>query len=473
MSYNSDNDNYSPELDSAFIVDESRRRPRPEAQSSQLQNPVGRQQQSGQKSAQQGQPRRPQQHSGQRPTQQGQPRRPQSQGGQPRRQGPQNPLPEEEYYERPVRKTRIYDPDQAVSDEQFLESYEEERVDRKRRSGGGNGKGKGPSGRGGADLEDDTRRPSNKKGRKKKKKHRVLKIILLVLLVLVLLFGFAIWNITRKFDHIDTAVSKRSDSMKHDVINILLVGEDARDGQEGQRTDTIILFSINRKKNTTTMTSIMRDTYVNIPGYGGNRINAAYAYGGLDLLDQTIEENFGITIDGNAIVNFDGFLEAMAAVGSLEIDLTAEEAQYMNENPALGSNNDESDEVWNLTEGVNELTPSQILCYSRMRYVGNSDWDRTERQRKVIAAVAGQVKHGHFINGYKVASKAAPYIKTDLKTGGMMKLAWGMIFGKEQDTHLIPVEGTYYPDNINGMAVLVPDIEANKSYLQKYINGEE
>ena len=54
-----------------------------------------------------------------------------------------------------------------------------------------------------------------------------------------------------------------------------------------------------------------------------------------------------------------------------------------------------------------------------------------------------------------------------------MKLAWGMIFGKEQDTHLIPVEGTYYPDNINGMAVLVPDIEANKSYLQKYINGEE
>ena len=98
--------------------------------------------------------------------------------------------------------------------------------------------------------------------------------------------------------------------MKHDVINILLIGEDARDGQTGQRTDTIIVLSLNRKKNITTMTSIMRDTYVNIPGHGGDRINAAYAYGGIDLLDQTIEENFGITIDGNMKVDFDGFLEA-------------------------------------------------------------------------------------------------------------------------------------------------------------------
>ena len=257
------------------------------------------------------------------------------------------------------------------------------------------------------------------------------------------------------------------------TINILLIGEDARDGQTGQRTDTIIVLSLNRKKNITTMTSIMRDTYVNIPGHGGDRINAAYAYGGIDLLDQTIEENFGITIDGNMKVDFDGFLEAMAAVGSLDMELTAEEAQYMNENPALGSNNDVSDEEWNLKEGVNNLTPSQILCYSRMRYVGNSDWDRTERQRKVIAGVTSQVKHGHFIKGYKVASKAAPYISTDLKTGGMMKMAWNMVFGKETDSHLIPAEGTYYADNINGMAVLVPDIDANKAALQRYINGEE
>ena len=453
MSYNSGNDNrrngvgsnYSPEMDSAFVVEEPvRQRPveRPRPNTNQVNQPrTGAQQRPGaqQRSGAQPRPLRSsnpnvqQRSAQQRNTQQ--------------RNGQGNPV------NRPKR-TRTYDPDQMISDEEFLDSYNTESGGKRRRP------------------DDDDRRPVKKK-KKKKKKFRVLKIILVILLVLILLFGLAIWNITRKFNHIDTEVSKRSDSMKHDVINILLVGEDARDGQTGQRTDTIIVLSLNRKKNITTMTSIMRDTYVDIPGHGGDRINAAYAYGGIDLLDQTIEQNFGITIDGNMKVDFDGFLEAMAAVGSLDMELTAEEAQYMNENPALGSNNDQSDEEWNLKEGVNKLTPSQILCYSRMRYVGNSDWDRTERQRKVIAGVTSQVKHGHFIKGYKVAGKAAPYISTDLKTGGMMKMAWNMVFGKEQDSHLIPAEGTYYADNINGMAVLVPDIEANKAALQRYINGEE
>ena len=458
MSYDSGNDNrrwnntgrdYSPEMDSAFIVDEPVRQtsqPRPRPNQNQADQAAYGVNPDMQARPRQGTNQRPRQNQQQRP-QGAAGRRPRPANGA--QGGPQLPP------ERPKR-TRTYDPDQMISDEEFLDSYNTE--------GGGRRK-----------LDEDDRRPvknSNKK-KKRKKKHRVLKIILVVLLVIVLLLGLGIWNITRKFNHIDTEVSKRSDSMKHDVINILLVGEDARDGQTGQRTDTIIVLSLNRKKNITTMTSIMRDTYVNIPGHGGDRINAAYAYGGLDLLDQTIEENFGITIDGNMKVDFDGFLEAMSAVGSLDMELTAEEAQYMNENPALGSNNDESDEVWNLKEGVNKLTPSQILCYSRMRYVGNSDWDRTERQRKVIAGVTSQVKHGHFIKGYKVASKAAPYISTDLKTGGMMKLAWNMVFGKETDSHLIPAEGTYYADNINGMAVLVPDIDANKAALQRYINGEE
>ena len=220
------------------------------------------------------------------------------------------------------------------------------------------------------------------------------------------------------------------------------------------------------------MISLMRDTYVDIPGYGGNRLNAAYAYGGFDLLDQTIEQNFGITIDGNMMVDFNGFLDAMSAIGSLEMNLTAEEAEYMNANPALGSNNDISDEEWSLTEGTNKLTPSQILCYSRMRYVGNSDWDRTERQRKVISGVVGQVKHGHFIKGYKVASSAAPSITTDIKTFGMMRMVMGLVTSGDMDSYIIPVEGTYYADTINGMAVLVPDISANQQYIQDYINGE-
>ena len=385
-------------------------------------------------------------------------------------------------------RTRAFDPDQAVSDEEFISSYEddgydshddydydrEEKSSRKRSSEKTSGRSH--------DRHDDRHRDSRHsddgdgKKPKRKKKNPVVKFfgrLIFILLIIFLIFGLAIGNVTKRFKHIDTEVSKRPGAMKKGVVNVLLIGQDARDGESGQRTDSIILMSINTKKNNVSMTSIMRDTYVDIPGYGGDRINAAYVYGGIDLLDQTIEENFDITIDGNAMVDFDGFLEAMTAVGDLDIALTAEEAEYMNANPGFGSNNDASDEVWNLTEGVNSLTPNQLLAYSRIRYIGNSDWDRTERQRKVISAAVSRVKHGHFISGYQMATKAAPSITTDIKTWGMMRVAFGILTGGEMKSHIIPVEDTYYGDYIDGMDVLVPDLEQNKAYLQKYINGEE
>lgn len=403
----------------------------------------------------------------------------------------QNPMPRKH-------RKRTYDPDQAVSDTDYLESfdddydeyddydeaYEEYSEDtRGGRKSGRDSREKNSRDRGGRGRDDHHK--SSNKGKKdnhrkekpqKKKKNPVKKFfrnLIIIILILLLAFGGAVWNITRKFNKIDTEVSKRPDSMKHQIVNILLVGQDARDGQESQRSDSMIILSINQKTNNACMISLMRDTYVDIPGYGGNRLNAAYAYGGFDLLDQTIEQNFDITIDGNMMVDFNGFLDAMSAIGSLKMDLTAEEAQYMNENPALGSNNDVSDEEWSLTEGENELTPSQILCYSRMRYVGNSDWDRTERQRKVISGVVSQVKHGHFIKGYKVASQAAPSITTDLGTFGMMRLASGLVTSGEMQSYIIPAENTYYADTVDGMAVLVPDIAANQQLIQEYMNGTE
>ena len=241
--------------------------------------------------------------------------------------------------------------------------------------------------------------------------------------------------------------------MKGDQINVLLVGEDAREGEEGQRTDAMILCTINKKNGTVVLTSFMRDMYVDIPGYGGNRINAAYAYGGIDLLDQTIEENFGITIDGNALVDLSSFLESMTAVGDIDMNLTAEEAQYMNENPQAGTATDISDEVWDLHEGMNSLTPAQALCYARMRYVGNSDWERTDRQRRLIMDCIDKVKHGHPISGIKMANGVAPCISTDLSKSGFLKMGWAFLKGGNMQSYRLPVDGYYYDDYIDGMAV--------------------
>ena len=142
-----------------------------------------------------------------------------------------------------------------------------------------------------------------------------------------------------------------------DVSNILLIGQDAR-GEERARSDTMIICSINKKTNKITLTSIMRDLYVPIPGYSDNRINAAYQFGGMPLLDQVIEESLGIHIDGNVEVNFEGFIGAFTQIGNLDIELYQAEADYLNKNNG-----------WNLVEGVNSLTPEQALAYSRIRYV--------------------------------------------------------------------------------------------------------
>ena len=329
------------------------------------------------------------------------------------------------------------------------------------------------------DAEDDYYERPAKKSRskaskkpKKKKKHPIRKIFV-ILFCLILVFVLLCVNVFRKFNHVDTEVSQNRGTLG-DQVNILLIGQDAREGQEQQRSDSMMLLTINKSNGTVILTSLMRDMYVDIPGYNANRINAAYSYGGVDLLDETIQQDFGITIDGNAMVDLEGFAEAMAGVAPLDIELTQEEADYMNANPAIGTANDEAaaDANWNLTAGMNSLTAEQVLCYSRMRHVGNSDWDRTARQRIVMQTALNKVKHGHLIGGYKMASNAAPYITTDMNTMMMIQMAFALTANKEMQSYLIPVAGTYSDQNIDGMAVLVPDMDANRSYLQQYMSGE-
>lgn len=258
------------------------------------------------------------------------------------------------------------------------------------------------------------------------------------------------------------------------VTNILLIGQDARTGEEQTRTDTMILASINSRTQQITLVSLMRDMYVPIPGYGSDRLNAANVYGGVELLDQTIREDFGIGIDGNAMVDMDGFLTALTSVGNLEIELTQEEADYLNYNMGIGYADEQTDlsgESWYLTAGLNTMTPNQVLAYCRMREVGNSDWDRTERQRKVLLLAFEKLKQSDPLTQLSVAGKILPAVSTDMGSLSLIQSAVTGIFSgsNEVRTFILPAEGTYYADNIDGMAVLVPDLEANASLLQQYL----
>lgn len=327
--------------------------------------------------------------------------------------------------------------------------------------------------------------------RSRRKRHHPVRNFFIGLIIILLIIGgiaavllHILYGKLNRVDPVaDTTADKATEEAgvspysENGVMNVLLIGTDARSdsGDDSSRSDSMILCSLNRKTGKITMVSLMRDMYVNIAGgYGTERLNAAYAYGGLETLDETVQEDFGIDINGNAVVDFEGFLEALTAVGNLNLTLTQEEADYLNANPGLGSSNDVVDGVtWNLSAGENEMTPDQVLAYSRMRYVGNSDWDRTTRQRTVMQAALSKIKSNPLLF-FSVAGKAAPSITTDMTDFYLTKaILYAILCGTDMQSYLIPGDGEYYATTTDaGAQVLVPDLDACHKSLMNYLYGD-
>ena len=249
-----------------------------------------------------------------------------------------------------------------------------------------------------------------------------------------------------------------------DVSNILLIGQDRREGQGRQRSDSMIICSLNKKTNKIILTSVMRDMYVPIPGYSDNRINAAYQFGGMELLDRVLEESLGVHIDANVEVDFEGFINCMAEVGNIDMQLNEEEAKYLND--ANG---------WNLQAGYNSLTPEQALAFSRVRYVGHSDWERTDRQRRVIISAFNNVKGLSIPELISLTYRIFPNVTTDMTNSKILGYVYTVVTNKMTtiDSNRLPAEGTYTCETLRkGMEVLVPDLKANAECLKEYIYKE-
>jgi polyisoprenyl-teichoic acid--peptidoglycan teichoic acid transferase len=245
---------------------------------------------------------------------------------------------------------------------------------------------------------------------------------------------------------------------KDDIVNIVFFGVDARNPDEASRSDSIMVVSIDRKTEKVKVTSLMRDMYVPIPGRTNNRINAAYAFGGPALAIKTINSNFGLDVRNYVTIDFFGLKDLVDKVGGVDINIKSYEVERSGVSKP----------------GLQTLNGEQALAYSRIRKVGNADYERTERQRRVLNELFKKIKAQGAVKLPGLVSILLPYVETSLANSEIIELALDAFkFDTENIEQLrIPVNGTFKSQTIRGMAVLVPDIEENKAKIKEFIYGK-
>ena len=317
---------------------------------------------------------------------------------------------------------------------------------------------------------------------RKKKRGSGLKKFLLIVLVILALAGFLLYQAVGKvyqkmhYSEIDafTGLPMQEDG----VVNILLIGNDSRENGEDGRSDAMILLSISTKTKTIYMTSLLRDMYVDIPGRDGNRLNAAYSFGGAELLMKTVEQNFDIPVNRYIQVNFEAFAGLVDAVDGVDLELTTEEIEYVNgylvEYNMLTNRPQGTDNMDTSVSGMVHLNGPQALAYCRNRYLG-TDFGRTERQRKVLSAVIKKLPKAAVTNTGELVDGLMPNLTTNLTQGECFRLSLmsGRLLTYDIISDSIPQPGTYKDATIRKMSVLEVDFEANKKFLREKIYGEK
>lgn len=261
---------------------------------------------------------------------------------------------------------------------------------------------------------------------------------------------------------------------ENDIFNILLIGTDERGDVKGARSDSMIVLSINDKSKEISITSFMRDMYVSIPKYGKAKLNSAYAYGGPELLKETLYKNFNIKIDRFVQIDFFSFVDVFDLIPDIEVEITEaerveinkfiDEMNYLKKRP-WGTNNIEKSGSIKLENG------DQALSYARIRHVGNSDFDRTKRQRELLSKTFEAVKGMSIIEINDLLNKSLPLVMSDLTQGECFSMVLNIPKYKDynQNAYRIPVDGSFSGGWAGKQQVIKVDFNKNIQFIKENI----
>jgi LCP family protein required for cell wall assembly len=262
-----------------------------------------------------------------------------------------------------------------------------------------------------------------------------------------------------------------------EIENILVLGLDRRSDGEATRSDTIMIATVDNKNDSLKLTSLMRDIYVSIPGHRDNKLNTAYAFGGVELAMETVNENFDLNIERYVVLDFSAFEEIVDAVGGISIELTRAEAKAINRNLDDRSMIDGSNPSQHYIHdaGIHTLNGRQALAFARIRDIGNDDFDRVERQQIVLSKLFDQVKTLNPLRFPSLLSAILPYVETNFTTFEILSLGTTVLGFRDKQVHRfrLPVNGAFSPQTVRGGALaLVLDFDENNRLFHEFLNSD-
>lgn len=285
-------------------------------------------------------------------------------------------------------------------------------------------------------------------------------LISIAIIIPLLGIGYLYFQLNSMYDKEEakeiSTTQESEKNKKNGITNILLVGVDGNNIEKGNRSDSMMILTIDEKNQDIRLTSLARDTYVDIEGYGSEKLTHAYAYEGASLLIQTIKNNFGIDVDKYVAVSFESFEKIIDILDGIEINVSKKEVSQIN-----GIKK----------SGTQTLNGSQALEYSRIRYI-DSAYERDNRQRKVIEALYNKLVNDSNGNLMSVLNEVLRYTKTNMLPLEIVSIANKAI--KINDTEFdqveFPFEEARKGKNIKEKGWIIEwDKDYNKNKLDKFI----
>lgn len=330
----------------------------------------------------------------------------------------------------------------------------------------------------------ETKDSKRKKKRKLSNRKKVVISVFSVLLALIVLVASGYFYVRSKIYRATKPIEKpavtenktpeKEETVEYKTVegitNVLLIGVDGLDFDSGdQRSDSMIIATLDSNNKKVKLTSLYRDALVYIPGYGENKMNSSFSLGGPELVMETIKYNYDINIEKYVMINFVGFEAIIDQIGGIEIDVQQYQLNELNKyiGEATGGNDCPVTET-----GLQILNGKQALSYARIRKGVGDDYERTERQREVLFKVAEKLQKTNPIKYFSIASKMLDYIRTNIDIYECLDLAYTVFKFPSLVTEQlsIPVPELSSDEKIEGIGwVLKMDRYQNAIILNDFI----